>query len=145
MRRLPPCSTAAPATGNPQAAIEEMSKASTAQDFVTMAAMSDMFEIRTGEMAKPPEALDQRHQVIAGSLKDAKAQAQVQAHREGIAQGIRQEGPAQVEGASGDGPEDRRLRAQDPVTTPPDGFPPAGACCREQSCRGVTSSCSRVS
>lgn len=119
------------ATDNSKAMIEEMSKVTAAQDFVNMAAMSDMFEIQTGQMAEKqaggkatrklaqmlvkdhsassrklmklakaaklevtaPEALDQRHQVIADSLKDAKgeafdtafAQAQVQAHEEGIA------------------------------------------------------------
>lgn len=122
--------TAAP-TDNSKAALEDMAKVTTAQEFVTLAAMSDMFEIETGQMAKtqagtkavrkfgqmlvkdhsassrklmdlakaarievtPPAALDQRHQVIADSLKDAKgeafdtafAQAQVQAHEEGIA------------------------------------------------------------
>ncbi|MFN4141101.1 DUF4142 domain-containing protein [Aestuariivirga sp.] len=118
-------------TDNSKAAIEAMSKVTTAQDFVSHAAMSDMFEIRTGQMAQekggsdavkqfgqmlvqdhgnsskelmdlakaagvdaaPPEALDQRHQVIADSLEGAEAQgfdqafgqAQVQAHQEGIA------------------------------------------------------------
>ena len=116
---------------NSKAVIEAMSKVTAAQDFVTFAAMSDMFEIKTGEMAKkqagsdatrklgqmlvkdhsasskklmklakaaklevsPPAAFDQRHQVIFDSLKDAKgeafdkafAEAQVQAHEEGIA------------------------------------------------------------
>lgn len=118
-------------TDNSKAAIEAMSQVKTAQEFVANAAMSDMFEIQTGQMAEhqagtkavkkfgqtlvkdhsassrelmklakaagvkaePPAALDQRHQVIAESLKDAKgesfdtafAQAQVQAHQEGIA------------------------------------------------------------
>lgn len=124
-------STTATATDNSNAMVEEMSKVTAAKDFVTFAAMSDMFEIKTGEMAKkqaasdaarqlgqmlvkdhsassrklmklakaakldvkPPAALDQRHQVIADSLKDANgagfdpafAQAQVQAHQEAIA------------------------------------------------------------
>ena len=97
----------------------------------SLSAMSDMFEIKTGQMAQdqggsdaakqlgemlvedhsnaskeltevatgagieaaPPAALDQRHQVIIDSLKDAKgegfdtafAQAQVDAHEEAIA------------------------------------------------------------
>lgn len=118
-------------TDNSKAAIEAMSKVTNAKDFVAHAAMSDMFEIQTGQMAQdqggsdavkqfgqmlvtdhgsssrelmdvakaagvdtaPPSALDQRHQVIADSLKDAEksgfdaafAQAQVQAHQEGIA------------------------------------------------------------
>ena len=123
--------TAAATTDNAKATMDEMAKVTTAQDFVTLAAMSDMFEIQTGQMAKKqaggkaarklgqvlvkdhsassrelmklakaakldvkaPAALDQRHQVIADSLKDAKgeafdtafAQAQVQAHQEAIA------------------------------------------------------------
>lgn len=118
-------------TDNSQAAIQQASQVRDAQDFINMAAMSDMFEIQTGEMAEkqsgnkavkqlgkhlvkdhsqsskqlmkiakqakidvaPPAQLDQRHQVIVDSLKDAKgegfdtafAQAQVQAHEEGIA------------------------------------------------------------
>lgn len=123
--------TAGQPTANSEAAIQQMSQVTTAQDFVTFAAMSDMFEIQTGQMAEsqagnkkvaafgkmlvkdhtksskqlmklakaaklelsPPTELDQRHQVIANSLRDAKgtgfdtafAQAQVAAHREGIA------------------------------------------------------------
>lgn len=119
------------ATDNSKAAIETLSKVTAAGDFVTHAAMSDMFEIQTGQMAQdkagsdaarqfgqmlvqdhgntskelveltkaaglnvqPPQALDQRHQVIADSLKDAEGagfdkafgQAQVQAHQEAIA------------------------------------------------------------
>jgi putative membrane protein len=118
-------------TDNAKASIEAMSKVTTAQEFVTHAAMSDMFEIQTGQMAQeqggsdaakqfgqmlvqdhsnaskelmnlakaagidaqPPSALDQRHQVIVDSLKDAEGagfdkafgQAQAQAHQEGIA------------------------------------------------------------
>lgn len=123
--------TATQPTANSEAAIQQMSQVTTAKDFVTFAAMSDMFEIQTGQMAEtqagskdvsafgkqlvkdhsksskqlmklakaakldvaPPTQLDQRHQVIADSLKDAKgqgfdtafAQAQVAAHQEGIA------------------------------------------------------------
>jgi len=128
-------SGAAPAlaqeTDNSKAAVEAMSRVTAAKDFVSFAAMSDMFEIQTGQMAadqggsdavkqfgqmlvkdhgnsgkelmdlakaagidaQPPAALDERHQVIADSLKDAKgsgfdkafAQTQVDAHKEGIA------------------------------------------------------------
>lgn len=124
-------STASQPTANSQAAIQQMSQVTTAQDFVALAAMSDMFEIQTGQLAEsragsadvsafgkmlvkdhsksskqlmklakaakldatPPTQLDQRHQVIADSLKDAKgpgfdtafAQAQLAAHQEGIA------------------------------------------------------------
>lgn len=42
----------APAANDPKAAIEAMSKVTTAQDFVSDAAMSDMFEIQTGKMAE---------------------------------------------------------------------------------------------
>jgi putative membrane protein len=126
-----PAAFAQETTDNSKAAIETLSKVTTAKDFVANAAMSDMFEIQTGQMAAdqggsdavkqfgqmlvqdhgnsskeltdlakaagidaaPPSALDQRHQVIADSLKDAKgsgfdkafADAQVQAHEEGIA------------------------------------------------------------
>ena len=119
------------ATDNSRAAIEAMSKVTAAHDFIKHAAMSDMFEIQTGQMAQeqggsdqakqlgqmlvqdhsnsskeltdlaraagidaqPPSALDERHQVIVDSLKDAEAsgfdkafgQAQVQAHQEAIA------------------------------------------------------------
>lgn len=114
-----------------KAAVQQMSQVTKAQDFVMMAAMSDMFEIQTGQMAQKqsanagvqqfgahlvkdhsasteqltaianagqlqaaiPAQLDQRHQAIVDSLSDAKAegfdaaflQAQVQAHKEGIA------------------------------------------------------------
>lgn len=123
--------TAAQPTANSEAAVQQMSQVTTAQDFVTFAAMSDMFEIQTGKMAEmqagnkevaafgkmlvkdhtksskqlmklakaaklnaePPTQLDQRHQVIADSLKSTKgagfdsafAQAQMAAHQEGIA------------------------------------------------------------
>jgi putative membrane protein len=123
--------TATTPTPNSEAAVQQMSQVTKAQDFVTFAAMSDLFEIQTGQMAEaqagnkevaafgkqlvkdhtksskqlmklaaaakveatPPTQLDQRHQVIADSLKDAKgagfdtafAQAQVAAHQEGIA------------------------------------------------------------
>lgn len=115
---------------NSAAAIAELSKVTKAQDFVTLAAMSDAFEIEAGQMAADqagsdevrqfgqmlvtdhgnaskelmgiaqaaqlnatPPAMDQRHQVILDSLKDAKgpgfdsafAQSQVAAHQEGIA------------------------------------------------------------
>jgi putative membrane protein len=119
------------ATENSKAAVEAMAKVTSARDFASHAAMSDMFEIQTGQMAQdqggsdqarqlgqmlvqdhsasskelmdlakaagvdtaPPAALDQRHQVIVDSLKDAKGsgfdkafgQAQVQAHQEAIA------------------------------------------------------------
>lgn len=119
------------ATANSTPAIEQLSKVTVAKDFAALAAMSDMFEIQSGEMAGtqggskavkqfgkmlvkdhgksskelaklaqatkiegiPPAALDQRHQAIVDSLKDAKgegfdtafAQAQIQAHQEGIA------------------------------------------------------------
>lgn len=118
-------------TSNSAAAMEQMAKVTTARDFASLAAMSDLFEIQTGEMAGSqagskavkqfgkmlvkdhgksskqlaklakaagiegllPAALDQRHAVIADSLKDARgesfdaafAQIQVQAHQEGIA------------------------------------------------------------
>lgn len=114
-----------------KAAIEQLSKVTRAQDFVMLAAGSDMFEIETGKMAQNqagsqgvkqfgehlvhdhtmstqeltkiaqadkldsaiPAQLDERHQAIVDSLKDAKAegfdaafiQAQLQAHKEGIA------------------------------------------------------------
>lgn len=121
--------TTAP-SANSEAAIQQLSQVTRAQDFVTLAAMSDQFEIQTGQMAADQAgseqvrqfgqqlvtdhgkssqqlmslaqaanlnvaapAMDQRHQVIIDSLKDAKgqgfdtafAQAQVAAHREGIA------------------------------------------------------------
>ena len=118
------------ASENSKTAIEAMSKVTAANDFIKHAAMSDMFEIQTGQMAgeqgggdaarqlgqmlvqdhsnsskeltelataagidaAPPAALDERHQVILDSLKDAKGsgfdkafgQAQVQAHEEAI-------------------------------------------------------------
>ncbi len=117
-------------TENSRVAIEQMSKVTAAQDFVNFAALSDIFEIQTGQMAAEqagsqevmqfgaqlakdhgessrqlmelarqaklqtaPPALDQRHQVIVDSLKDAKGpgfdtaflQAQVEAHQEGVA------------------------------------------------------------
>ena len=123
--------TATATTSNSAAAMEQMAKVTTARDFASLAAMSDLFEIQTGEMAGSqagskavnqfgkmlvkdhgksskqlaklakaagiegllPAALDQRHAVIADSLKDARgesfdaafAQIQVQAHQEGIA------------------------------------------------------------
>lgn len=100
-------------TDNSKAAIEAMSKVTNAKDFVAHAAMSDMFEIQTGQMAQdqggsdavkqfgqmlvtdhgsssrelmdvakaagvdtaPPSALDQRHQVIADSLRTPRSRA----------------------------------------------------------------------
>jgi putative membrane protein len=119
------------ANDNPQVIIDQMSKVTTAQDFVNFASMSDAFEVQSGKMAQKqagnkavkkfgqqlvsdhtrsskallklakaekidlmtPVTLDQRHQSIADSMKDAKGsafdtaflQAQVQAHQEGIA------------------------------------------------------------
>ena len=107
---------------------------------------------------KPPAALDQRHQVIVDSLKDAKgagfdtafAQAQVQAHQEAIAlfeaygkngdnaelKAFANQGPAEAEGTPRHGPEGRGIGPQRPSkvfdTSAPAEFPAAGACCREQ-------------
>jgi putative membrane protein len=118
-------------TDNGKAAIEAASKVTSAKDFLAMAAMSDRFEIDTGQMVQerslnnevkqfgqqlvqdhgnstkqlsdvagkaglaldPPQRLDQRHQTIADSLRDAQGSgfdkafltSQVQAHQEGVA------------------------------------------------------------